>query len=90
MSGQQLRAAGHSFPTSQVPKRASGQQICWILTTALSRLLDCSGFELLNTSKTGSLNIVEHVPQNILSMQLHDPLLTNCHIGPASFSQWKI
>lgn len=81
----------------RVPVRAPGQEICWIHTTALSMLqiahvltLDPQLLyvqkQLLIPSKTGSLNTVQCVPQNVL----HHPLLSKHHSEPASLRQLKI
>lgn len=81
----------------RVPVRASGQETCWIHTTALSMLQIAHALtlgpqllyvqkQLLIPSKTGSLNTVQHVPENIL----HHPLLNKHHSEPASLRQLKI
>lgn len=81
----------------RVPGRASGQETCWIHTTALNMLQIAHVLtlgpqllyvqkQLLIPSKTGSLSRVQHVPQNIL----HHPLLNKHPSEPASLSQLKI
>lgn len=98
MSGQWLRTDEFSSPTF-VPTKGPWEGIwtCWIHTTALSMLQIAHVLtlgpqllyvqkQLLIPSKTGSLNTVQHVPQNIL----HHPLLNKHHSEPASLSQLKI
>lgn len=80
-----------------VPVRASGQEACWIHSTALG-MLQIAHFltlgpqllyvqkQLLIPSKTGSLNRAQRVPQNIL----HHPLLNEHHSEPASLRQLEI
>lgn len=84
---EQMNFLSPPLSLQKVPGRASGQEICLICTTALSTLLDCSILawdpqlayvqnKLLTTSKTESLNTVQHVPQNSYSIQPHHPLLS--------------
>lgn len=100
MGGQWLRKMNFLPPPlylRRVPVRAPAQETCWIHTTALSKLQIAHVLtlgpqllyvqkQLLIPSKTGSLNTVQRVPQNIL----HHPLLSKHHSEPVSLRQLKI